>query len=224
MAKFVFVSNHTVDSTFSSGNFCRFAVEVEGTRLDMQPIAGRAPTLEEFCSAVLETVFDKTETIPYADRINPYRTVVRTGYSGAQDYVLEEARNGNVVRHHVLHVSMHGKVNDPVQRVYLDDMLILLTRLGWVQPAWDMEGKKEHRPSAFLKDKFVLMEKRTPRDITQEDGWCYPCGDFIDCGDGFPVLPDISNVSGGYRVDSIISRLEKEWEEVEADLDGTSNG
>lgn len=223
MSKFTFISKLPVDSTFSSSSFCKFSVELDCNRLSVLPIAGRAPTFEEFCSAVLETVFHEVETVPYADRVNPYRIVRRVGYSGAQDYILEELRNGEVVRHHVLHVSMHEKVNDPVKNVYLDDLMLVLNRLGWIQPAWDIEGRKEHKPSAFLKDKFVLMEKRTPRDVSQEDGWCYPDGDFVDCGDGFPILPDISDVSGGWNAKSIVGRLEKIWEEVEQDLDAASN-
>ena len=213
--KYVFISKELVSGSFGESRFSKFSIESSDDMIAFKHIAGRAPTLNEFASAVLETVFDDVtediESMPRcASRCNPYRLVMRTGYSGCEDYYLEESRCGDVVRHKILHISMDGKLNIDM-RTYTDDVLQLLSAFGWLQPETDDNGKRHYTPVWCAYKRFVALVKITPRNIANEPGWHNPDGTMMFEGDS---IVNIHETCGGHSTPSIFDgAVGKFWKE-----------
>jgi len=216
--KYVFISKELVAGSFGESAFCKFSIEIMHGAFSFEQIAGRAPTVEEFFSAVTETLFEDNCPIPFAGRTNHYRIARRTGYSGCEDMFLEELKGGDVVRHHVLHISMDGKVNNNIKAAWLDDVLQVGLAMGYFDKKFE-ENKYHFRYDEFGYKWFVRLLKRAPRNINNEPGWCTPEGYTLSTDEA--EIPEIYEKSGGYSIPSILDEgLGEYWDELkEKELD-----
>ena len=127
----------------------RLALLIEGDRLRIRQIAG--------CAAPAEIVFELIQEFDevwaealrlHREREHRYALSVRTGMSGCKDYSLIEERDvefGDFPRHHLLHVSCAGKINNGVD-LWLGDIPPLLAELPKYLPQF--EGEILEAPTA----------------------------------------------------------------------------
>ena len=110
----------------------RVAARIDCGRFEMRGISGSAPSVPVLLRIVSEIVNADEAVELHRARANRYATHERVGMSGCRDLFLVEERDEewcDYPRHHLLHISMYGKINEPVS-VWLGDLPVLLGMLG----------------------------------------------------------------------------------------------
>ena len=104
------------------------AVIVNDSTLKFTTLRGEAPTIEEFLTALRVAGILKN-ALKYHKRENSYwELLIREGISGCRDYSVRYSKSSEwdfVHKKRVLHVSMAGKLNEPVN-IWLGDLEVII--------------------------------------------------------------------------------------------------